>query len=170
MISRTAEHALRAVLFLARHTETGPVPVEVIAEALGAPRNYLSKTLHQLAKRHLVASQRGPNGGFQLAVPADRLTVMDVVEAFDEPRSGAICLLGGRPCSQEAPCAAHARWTAVTAATRAPLTGTTIADLLGQDPLGPGLLGPYRHGLHARPPLPADVVAAATAAAPLVSH
>lgn len=131
MISRTAEHALRAVLYLARHADSGPVSVDVIAEALGAPRNYLSKTLHQLAKQRLVASQRGPNGGFWLAVPADRLTVARLVEAFDEPRAGSRCLLGERPCDPDAPCAAHERWTAVTAATRTPLARTTIADLLG---------------------------------------
>ena len=89
MVSRTSQHALRAVLYLARRWSEGPVPVDTIAAALGAPRNYLSKTLHQLAKQGLVHGTRGPHGGFVLAVPASELSVAQVVASFEDegPRS-----------------------------------------------------------------------------------
>ena len=57
MLSRTAEYALRAVLFLADSGE--PANVERIAERLRVPRNYLSKTLHRLAREGVLASTRG---------------------------------------------------------------------------------------------------------------
>ena len=69
MVSRTSQHALRAVLYLARRWSEGPVPVDTIAAALGAPRNYLSKTLNALTKAGVLRSARGPMGGFTLAVP-----------------------------------------------------------------------------------------------------
>ena len=65
MLSQTSEHAIRAVLFLAQqHGE--PVSADRVAGALGAPANYLGKTLNMLARRGLLASSRGPAGGFRL--------------------------------------------------------------------------------------------------------
>jgi hypothetical protein len=56
MLTRTAEYALRAVLFLADRGE--PASVDLIAERLDVPRNYLSKTLHRLDKEGVLASTR----------------------------------------------------------------------------------------------------------------
>lgn len=131
MLSQTAEHAMRAVLYLAQRAPGEAVPAEAIAEALDAPRSYLSKTLAALARQGIVSSMRGPTGGFRLAVAPERLTVEEVVRAFDEPRARAACLLGGKPCRDDAPCAAHYRWKAVTEDAREPLRRTTVADLLG---------------------------------------
>jgi len=137
MLSQTAEHALRAILFLARQTAGARVSAESIAGALGAPRNYLSKTLGTLAREGLITSARGPNGGFRLEVPAGELTVSRVVRLFDEAPTGTVCLVGGRKCDAGDPCEAHARWAAVRQGTLAPLERTTIAELLG-GPVLPG--------------------------------
>ena len=130
MLSHTSDYALRATLVLARRHGAGPVQTEEIAEATGAPRNYLSKTLHALVKAGIATSARGPRGGFTLAVPADALTLARVIDCFDEPRAHTRCLLGTGPCDAERACAAHHRWAAIAAARRTPLTTTTIADLL----------------------------------------
>lgn len=130
MLSHTADHAIRAVLVLARHHGAGPVRTEQIAAATGAPRNYLSKTLHALTRAGIVTSARGPTGGFTLAIAPDALTLARVIDCFDEPRPQTRCLLGTKPCDLARPCAAHHRWTAVKNARRAPLTETTVADLL----------------------------------------
>ena len=124
MLSQTTEHAIRALLYLAGHADGETVSAERIAQALGAPANYLAKTLKTLAKHRLVTGTRGPSGGFRLAMPA---AVAEVFEA--EPRIAA-CLLGDRPCDALHPCAAHYRWLAVRESTRAPLRRTTLADLL----------------------------------------
>jgi len=128
VISQTAEHALRAVLYLAR--QAGPTPAVEIAAALGAPSNYLSKTLHRLAKAGVVIGTRGPTGGFRLTVPPDELPLSRVIEAFDEPRGSGTCLLGGRRCNPHEPCGAHRRWTAIKEEARGALQRTMVADLL----------------------------------------
>lgn len=134
MLSQTSDYALRAVLVLARHHGGPPVRAEAIARATGAPRNYLGKTLHALVRAGLVTSARGPAGGFALAAAPEAVTLAAVVDCFDDPRPSGHCLLGAGPCDLARPCAAHHGWTAVRAARRAPLTGTTIADLLGGRP------------------------------------
>lgn len=131
MLSATSDHAIRAILVLARSYGKHPVCADEIASATGAPRNYLSKTLNALTKAGLVTSARGPQGGFTLAVAPDRLTLVQIVDCFDEPRPQSRCMLGNAPCDPRRPCAAHFRWTEITHARRAPLSATTIADLLG---------------------------------------
>lgn len=130
MLSQTAEYALRAVLYLAENADGEPVSVDAVAEALSLPRNYLSKTLHALAKAGVLASSRGPGGGFQLAVPADRLSLFDVVTIFDDLDSRRQCLLGRSRCSDESPCPAHEQWKAVAEQVATFFRETTVADLI----------------------------------------
>lgn len=131
MLSRTADHALRALLFLARQEDDTPATVERIAEALGAPRNYLGKTLHTLAARgRLIEGVRGPAGGYRLRAPASDITIADLLDALDESTTArGTCLLGDRPCDAADPCDAHARWVAVLDAAWGPFRATTLADL-----------------------------------------
>lgn len=136
MLSTTSDHAIRAVLVLARHYGQGPLRADEIADAINAPRNYLGKTLNSLAKEGLVKSSRGPSGGFLLAMHPDTITLAHIVDCFDEPRPQQKCLLGTAPCDLSKPCAAHERWTEVTQARRSPLCSTTIADLLGDRETG----------------------------------
>ena len=130
MLSVTADHALRAILALAREEGQHPVRASVIADAIGAPRNYLAKTLNLLAKAGVIASLRGPTGGFALAVSPESITVADIVALFDTPRPTTRCLLGNAQCDPRHACAAHERWTALMNTRRDSLATTTIADLL----------------------------------------
>lgn len=131
MLTRTAEHALRAVLYLARQPDDRPVSAEAIAAALNAPANYLAKTLGALANAGIVRGRRGPRGGYRLLAPADRLTIGEVTDLFEPEHGISSCLLGGRECDARNPCAAHFRWVAVRDAAKEPLRSTTIRDLLG---------------------------------------
>jgi Rrf2 family protein len=132
-LSQTAEYAVRAALYLAQVEAGGRVSAETIARALGAPVNYMSKTLNQLAKTGVVSGTRGPTGGFRLATDPAELTVAQLIEPFTPTKTNPVCLLGDRPCTSKRPCAAHHRWTAVTQAMHAPLAETTLADLLAGD-------------------------------------
>jgi len=129
MLSQTAEYALRAAVWLAEHPD-GPVRVGDLAHALRVPQNYLSKTMHQLARAGVLSSLRGKNGGFQLARPAAGIRLLEIVEPFEPLGDRRTCVLGRAVCSDAAPCRAHERWKEVTKATTAFFSGTTLADLL----------------------------------------
>jgi Rrf2 family protein len=130
-ISGTTQYAIRAVLFVAEHGAHEPVRVDAIAEALRVPRNYLSKTLHALARAGVLRSGRGPRGGFRLAGDPARLSLAVVAAPFDDLASRQ-CLLGRPACGWRSPCAAHPRWEEVSTSLRAFFEETTIADLLGE--------------------------------------
>ena len=75
MLSQTSEHAIRALLYLAQQPAGEPVPADRIARALGAPGNYLGKTLQLLARRgeifDLVTDQTSAHDPLYGYVPTD---------------------------------------------------------------------------------------------------
>ena len=129
ILSQTAVYALKAVLHLSESEGDELARVDDIAQALDVPRNYLSKILHVLARDGVLASTRGPRGGFRLAVDASELTLERIVDPFDEVVGGSGCLLGREQCSDLNPCAAHARWKSVSDAVRAFFRETTVEGL-----------------------------------------
>lgn len=138
MLSQTAEHALRAVLYLGGRGRDELVSADRIAAALGTPPNYTAKTLRRLSRKGLLRSVRGPHGGFQLRVDPDALSLARLVDAVDERAvDGAVCLLGDRPCDPGRPCAAHPRWSALQQRMNELMEQTSVGDLLGAGALAP---------------------------------
>ncbi len=137
-ISGTTQYALRAVLYVAEHAASEPVRVDAIARELNVPRNYLSKTLHTLARAGVLRSGRGPRGGFQLAQAPSTLTLAAVAAPFDDltPRE---CVLGRAACGWKNPCSAHPRWEAASRALQSFFRKTTVADLLGEIAVRPAM-------------------------------
>jgi Rrf2 family protein len=132
MLSRTVEYAVRAVIVLARHHGERLVSADEIASILGAPRNYLSKTLNTLTHRGILTSTRGPGGGYGLAIAPGELSVADIAGVFADARPDvARCLLSDSACDAKHPCSAHERWTYITLNAREPLLHTAIAELCG---------------------------------------
>ncbi|QPJ61558.1 MAG: Rrf2 family transcriptional regulator [Candidatus Nitronauta litoralis] len=82
MISQTAEYALRAVVSLAQNSDK-PMTTAEIAVATKVPEFYLSKVLHALAKKEVVYSKRGVNGGYHLSSPAEQTQLLTVINAVD---------------------------------------------------------------------------------------
>jgi Rrf2 family nitric oxide-sensitive transcriptional repressor len=93
MLSRTAEYALRAIVWLADHREAS-VTTQAIAAATQVPPDYLSKVMQCLVRAGLVDAQRGKNGGFSLVSTPDNLTVLDVINAVEPVRRIRSCPLG----------------------------------------------------------------------------
>jgi Rrf2 family protein len=129
MISKTSIHAARALTYLA---ELGPqeyAGASAIAEATGAPRNYLGKLLKMLAESGLVESQKGFGGGFRLAKPADKISLFDVVEPIEKVSRWNGCFLGRKKCNDHDPCAVHDRWSKIRTDYLEFLHSTSIGDL-----------------------------------------
>jgi Rrf2 family protein len=133
LLPQTAEYALRAVLHIASVDQDRSVRVDETAEALGIPRNYLSKTLHQLVRAGILTSARGPLGGFRLATAADELTLARIISPFVVSTERR-CLLGQGICGESPACAMHERWGPIAVQMRDFFGETTVADLLVVSP------------------------------------
>lgn len=129
----TVQQAISAVLCIAE-ARGEPMRASTIAAATGAAGNYLSKILHSLARAGVLSSERGPRGGFRLALPADQLTLAAIAEPF-ERQGQRRCLLGRPTCGDANPCPAHERWSGIAAGIESYFQTTTIARLLDQVPV-----------------------------------
>ena len=127
-MSAKADYAVRAVVEVAA-ADDGPVKAERIAQAQEIPLKFLENILTDLRHAGVVRSQRGVDGGFWLARPADEITVADVIRAVDGPLAN---VRGVRPESVTyAGTAEPLRevWVAVRASLRRVLETVTLADL-----------------------------------------
>ena len=84
MISITSKsrYAVVAMAELARSGDR-PVPVKELAERRQIPDQFLEQLFSTLRRAGLLTSHRGSKGGYTLARPADKITVLEVVQALD---------------------------------------------------------------------------------------
>jgi Rrf2 family protein len=128
-ISAKADYAVRAAVELAAATEI-PVKGERVAEAQGIPLKFLENILVDLRQAGLVASQRGPEGGYRLDLPADQISVADVIRAVDGPLA---VVHGDRPDAMKYEGAAEGLedvWVALRANVRVVLEQVSVADIV----------------------------------------
>ena len=84
-LTAASVHAVRALVHLANENKNRVVASHVIAAAEGMPRLFLLKVLKPLVSARLLHSIKGPHGGYRLTRPADRITLLDVIEAVEGP-------------------------------------------------------------------------------------
>jgi Rrf2 family protein len=85
-LSARVDYAIRAVVELAS-TTGAPLTSERIAKAQEIPPKFLESILSQLRRGGVVKAQRGPDGGYWLARPAEQISLADVIEVIDGPLS-----------------------------------------------------------------------------------
>jgi len=84
-ISRSTGYALLAVGYLAQHQEQRIVLSQNISKEYNIPLEYLLKILQQLVRANVLRSKRGPRGGFSLAKPVKKISLLQIIEAVDGP-------------------------------------------------------------------------------------
>jgi len=119
---------MRAMVQLAAAGD-GPAKAEQISQAQEIPLKFLENIMSELRRAGLVRSQRGSEGGYWLARPADEVTLADVVRAVEGPLANVRGLR-----AEELAYAGSAKplqrvWVAVRANLRAVLETVTLADV-----------------------------------------
>jgi Rrf2 family protein len=125
-ITRTADYGVRFMTRLAASPPGTRMTVADLAHESGGSTAFTGKILQRLAGARLVVSRRGYEGGFELARPADRISLLDIVTALDGPLCLNDCLPGGPGCDRQADCGAQDVWARAQAA---------LAAVLGAEPL-----------------------------------
>lgn len=136
MLSQTVEYALRAMVHLAALKPEASLNSESIAEQTKVPQGYLSKILRDLVVAGLVVSQRGPNGGFSLARPPDRIAMLDVISAVEPLKRITKCPLGN-PAHLRL-CPLHQRIDDAVNHLEKVFRSTSLADMLASEPRAGG--------------------------------
>ncbi len=101
--------AVTAMVDLTQRGGKGPVTLAAISERQKISLSYLEQLFSKLRKNNVVASVRGPGGGYCLARPASKITIADIVIAVDEPLDATNCDRMGT-CKDGEPCSTHDLW------------------------------------------------------------
>ncbi len=112
MLSNTCKYAIRSVIYLAVNTnESEKIGIKKIAEDLNIPTPFLGKILQVLARKKILNSTKGPNGGFSINESTFDTSLMDIVEIVDGRDLFDICVIGLKSCAlheeNEMPCPIH---------------------------------------------------------------
>jgi Rrf2 family protein len=94
-ITRQADYAVRAVLYLAQLGEERRAATSQIAQEQQIPPSFLAKIVSQLSVAGLLQTSRGARGGVSLARPAEKISLLEVVEAIDGPILLNECVANG---------------------------------------------------------------------------
>ncbi len=130
MLSRSCIYAIKIMIYLALQQKhgTGYVGVSAVSEAIDSPRHFTAKILQQLSKAKLIASQRGPNGGFYLSAESE-VSLADIVRVIDGNELFDGCILGFKECSDLRPCPAHQKFKSVRDHVKGALLTTRVEEL-----------------------------------------
>jgi Rrf2 family protein len=128
-VTAKADYAVRAVVELADSGQDAPRKVDEVARAQSIPVSFLENILTQLRSSGIVRSQRGPEGGYWLARPAEEVNLADIIRAVEGPLVG---VRGQRPEEVEYAGSAESLqqvWIALRSNLRKVLENVTVADV-----------------------------------------
>lgn len=138
-LSTRGRYAVMAMVDLAtRQTlgcECGPVCIAEIANRQKLSPAYLEQLFGRLRRAGLVASARGPGGGYRLARGSDAIAIAEIIAAVDEPIHATRCEGGGPGCIDAGPegptkCQTHDLWEELGRQIRLFLQGVSLADVV----------------------------------------
>ena len=108
MLSKTTEYALRAIVYIAIQDALGlKTGIKEVARELELPVHFIGKILQDLVRKGLIASVKGPGGGFFLHRSASDISILEVVQSIDGLEAFRKCGMGMKMCSDLHPCPLH---------------------------------------------------------------
>ena len=103
-LSKKTDYALIALKDLASSPDGSSSSAREIAARYNIPVELMAKVLQRLARRGLLASHHGKRGGYDLARPANMISVADVIQAVDGPVAVTACSDIDESCEQYSTC------------------------------------------------------------------
>ncbi len=103
LITRDTDYALRALCFIAKDKEKIISAAELVRE-LKIPRSFLRKVLQVLNRKKILKSYKGTGGGFILALPVQKIFLVDLIEIFQGPLRINECFFKKMTCPNTKTC------------------------------------------------------------------
>ena len=129
-ITRQADYAVRAILYLAQVENNERVATSSVAKNQKIPSSFLAKIIAQLSIAGLLDTLRGAHGGVRLAREPRNITLLEVVEAIDGPIQINVCVEAPGNCPLESTCSVRMVWCDVQNELVTRLRNTNFAQLI----------------------------------------
>ncbi len=131
-ITRQADYALRAMLYLAQLAPNVRAATSQIAEEQSIPPSFLAKIISQLSIAGLIHTSRGARGGVSLARQPEDISILEVVEAIDGPISLNECCVDAEACPFGEKCPLRPLWCEAQSGLVEKLKSTTFSQFVAQ--------------------------------------
>lgn len=128
-ISTRGSYALEAVLAIALFPNDQVISIREISERTQISDNYLEQIFSLLRKNKIISSSRGAYGGYQLARPAEQITVGDVLRATEKSISPVLCVEKDVLCAKSINCVARDAWHTLFETITGTVDHISVADL-----------------------------------------
>jgi Rrf2 family protein len=128
-ITRQADYALRAMLYLSQLNPNQRAATSQIAEEQHIPPSFLAKIISQLSIAGLIHTSRGARGGVSLARQPSEISILDVVESIDGPIALNECTDEPSACSFGENCPLRPMWCEAQSELITRLRNTSFAQL-----------------------------------------
>lgn len=132
--NKSTRYALYAAMEMAAAAED-QVTAAQVADKYRIPATVLAKVFQQLVRAGLAVGTRGTGGGYQLSRPASELTMLDVIQVFEPPRTPGDCLLaenGEAACAAPEECRLRSIFDEVDEMVRCTFASITLETLVSQ--------------------------------------
>lgn len=133
-ITRQADYALRAMIYLAQLGNTQRAATSQIAQVQHIPPSFLAKIISQLSIAGLIHTSRGARGGVSLARAAEEISILEVVEAIDGPIAVNECTDDPSNCPFGENCPLRPLWCDTQAELVNRLRNTNFAQFAANSP------------------------------------
>ncbi|MFB1015641.1 MAG: Rrf2 family iron-sulfur cluster assembly transcriptional regulator [Alteromonadaceae bacterium] len=130
-LTSKGRYAVTAMLDVAIHAASGPVPLADISERQGISLSYLEQLFSRLRKQELVTSVRGPGGGYRLGRCSANIAIADVISAVNESVDATRCSGVGN-CQGGEQCLTHNLWEDLSSRIEDFLQSISLAELVEQ--------------------------------------
>ena len=97
LITRNTDYAIRALCCIGEQKQE-VISADQLVKFLEMPRPFLRKILQILNKEGLLNSYKGKGGGFTLALPPEKIFLLNVMEIFQGPLKLNECKFKKRDC------------------------------------------------------------------------
>ncbi|MBX2836064.1 MAG: Fe-S cluster assembly transcriptional regulator IscR [Gammaproteobacteria bacterium] len=128
-LTTKGRYAVTAMLDLALHAHTDPVSLAEISTRQEISLSYLEQLFAKLRRKDLVASTRGPGGGYRVARALSDVAISEIIEAVNESFDATQCQ-GKENCHSQGRCLTHDLWDALSAQIEEFLSGVSLQDLI----------------------------------------
>lgn len=136
-ITTKGRYALRAVITLARSSQSKPVSIRELAETEELSPEFLEQIFFRLKKTGMISSTRGPGGGFKLNRDPNEISLNEILEAAGESSEFTPCIRfngsSDKQCDRIEYCTAHKVWRQAADHIKSYFTNITLKDIINNN-------------------------------------
>lgn len=130
-LTSKGRYAVTAILDVAFHSHGKPVSLANISQRQGISLYYLEQLFVLLRKKQIVASVRGPGGGYILGKKKNEITVSSIILAVNELMDSTKCM-GKESCNNGDQCLTHTLWRDLSKCINDFLKDITLSELVNK--------------------------------------